>query len=75
MQAAARLGATGQRDIQRLFGQTGFQRRLADCLATLVERGLDSGFRDIDRGAGGFLLLGRQFAKALQEFGDLAALA
>ncbi len=75
MQAAARLATAGQRDVQRLFGQARFQRRLADRFAALVERSFDGALGDVDRRAGGFSLLGRQLAQALQEFGDLAALA
>ncbi len=48
---------------------------LRNRFATLVERGLDGALGDVDRSTGSFLLLGRQLAQALQEFGNLAALA
>ena len=75
MQATARFGATGQRDIQRLFGQARFQRRLADRFATRVERSFNSRLGDVDRRTGGFLLFRRQLAQALEKFGNLPALA
>jgi hypothetical protein len=75
MQAPARFSATGQRDIQRFFGQARVERRLADHLAALVERGLDGRLGDVDRRTGCLLLLGRQLAEAFQQFGNLTALA
>ena len=73
--AAARFGTAGQRNVQCLFGQTRFQRGLADRFAALVEGGFDGVLGNVDRRAGGFFLLGRQLAQALQELGDLATLA
>jgi hypothetical protein len=75
VQAAARFGPTRQGHVQRLFGQACFQRRLADAFAAVAERRLDEFLGPVDRGAGGLLLLRRQFAQALEQFGDPAALA
>jgi hypothetical protein len=74
MQATARFGATGQRDIQRLFSQAGAQRSLADRLTALIKSIFNSCFGNVDCRTGR-LLLWRQLAQALEKFGNLAALA
>ncbi len=75
MQTTARFSATGQRDIQCLFGQARFQRGLADGFTALIERCFNGRLGDVDRGTGRFLLFRRQLAQALEKFGDLPALA
>ena len=75
VQAATGFAAAGQRDVERLFGEAGFQRCELDRVAARVERGFDRFLGAVDGGAGGLLLFGRQLAEALQEFGDLARLA
>ena len=75
VQATTGFGTTRQRNVQCLFSQARLQCSLADIFATLVECILNGGLGDVDRSTGGFLLLGRQLAQALQEFGNLAALA
>ena len=75
VQTTARFGATGQRDIQRLFGQARFERCLANGFTALVKRGFNGRFGDVDRGTGSFLLFRRQLAQALEKFGDLPTFA
>ena len=43
--------------------------------AARIERGFDLALGAVDDGTGGLFLFGRQLAKALHEFGDLAGLA
>ncbi|MPM88883.1 hypothetical protein SDC9_135987 [bioreactor metagenome] len=75
MQATARFGTSGQRDIQRLFGQTRLQGSLANGFTALVECGFDRSLGNVDCRTGSLLFFGRELAQALQEFGNLAALA
>ncbi len=75
VQTTAIFGTAGQGHIKRFFSKARFQRGLAHVFAALIEGRLD-GFLDlVDCGAGSLLLLRRQFAQALEEFGDPAALA
>jgi hypothetical protein len=75
MQTAARLPTTRQRHIERLFGEARFQRHLAQRLATRVERCFDGVLGAIDRRTGGLALVRRQLGQALEQLGNLAALA
>ncbi len=69
MQAAGRMAAAGQRDVDRAGGQLAAERDRLEFGAARVERRLDPALGLVDRGAGGAAFLGRNPAETLQQLG------
>jgi hypothetical protein len=75
VQAAARQAASGQRDIECLGRQLGFELRILQRIAPCRQRRLYALLGDVDRRAGALALLRRQFAQTLEQRGQRALLA
>jgi hypothetical protein len=61
--------------VQRLGAQLRLELGLRKLLAPALQGGLDARLGLVDLGAAGFLLLGRQRAETLEQFGQAAVLA
>jgi hypothetical protein len=75
MQAAARQAASGQRDIECLGRQLGFELRILQRIAPCRQRRLYALLGDVDRRAGALALFRRQLAQTLEQRGQRALLA
>ncbi|ABA47491.1 hypothetical protein BURPS1710b_1895 [Burkholderia pseudomallei 1710b] len=74
MEASRPGTSAGQRDVDRLGGETLVQERVGKRLAARVERGFDLLLRDIDARAFRLARLGIELAEALQQLGQRARL-
>jgi hypothetical protein len=75
MHAAAPAAAPGERDVERLAGEAGFEFFQLKVLPAGIERGLELLLGGIDLLPEGFFFFGSERAQLLQERGQLSALA